>query len=65
VPLFVGRDRRAERWPTPAAAALESIEGLNRRFVISRKDHRVLRRLQVQPEHIGRLLLEFGSSEAI
>jgi hypothetical protein len=57
--------RRASAVPSGPARRqgrhrIEPIEGLNRRFLISRKDHRVLRRLQVQPEHIGRLLVEVG-----
>jgi hypothetical protein len=50
VPLRAARRERQD--------GIQSIERLNRRFLIDGKDHRVLRWIEIQAEHVGGLLLE-------
>ena len=58
VPFRAARRQRQHR--------IQAIQGLNRRLFIGRKHHRMLRRIQVEPDDIGRLLLRSaGSSDSM
>ena len=52
------RSRAARLARATAAARVRAVERLNRRFLIDRKHRRVIRRIDVQPDHVRRLRLE-------